>query len=450
MKDLSLYKKIYFVGIGGISMSTLALMMKAGGKEVLGYDRARSKETSMLEDHGVDIAYETVSPKLSGVDLAVYTAAVTPAHDILAEAAAKGIEIVPRAKLLGAIAAGYPVSIGVAGTHGKSTTSGMIARVFDLCPGKNPTFAVGAYLPFAGACYKIGGGDTFIFEADEYKDSFLSFRPTTAVILNIHHDHPDYFKNIGQSIASFGKYISHSQKALINAGCPNAKQAGENFTGAAYTFSVREKADFYAENLVMEGGFASYDAVYPGGRRQIRLSVPGEHNVENSLAAFAACFINGLRPDDIAAGIRAFTGVARRFEKVGTVGGAAIISDYAHHPDEITACLKTALQVAGRGRVVTVFQPHTYSRLQALFDAFVTSLSVSDILAVTDVYSAREQDKKGMDGRRFAESCGGVYCESLKDAAEFVKNTAREGDLVILMGAGDIYKVKDLLLGDET
>ncbi len=445
LKNLSLYKKIYFVGIGGISMSSLALIMRSRGKKVLGYDRAKSKETAMLESHGVDIAYDTENPKLDGVDLAVYTAAVAPSHPILAEAASRGIEIIPRAALLGAISEDYEISVGIAGTHGKSTTSGMTARIFDLASGHDPTYAVGAYLPFAKACYKIGSDSTFIFEADEYKDSFLSFRPTTSVILNVHHDHPDYFKNIEQIITSFGKYISHSKKAVVNLDCPNAVRAAKDYTGELFYFSVKEKTDFYAENLVMTRGYASYDIVYPGGRSKVNLAVPGDHNAANSLAAFAACFINGLKPEEIIAGISRFTGVARRFEKVGEINGAAVISDYAHHPDEITPTLKVARQVA-EGRVITVFQPHTFTRLKALFGEFVSSLAASDILAVTDVYSARETDDCGVSGKLLAESGCGVYCPRLADAAEFIKNTARKGDLVILMGAGDIYKVGDMLL----
>ncbi|MDD4125961.1 MAG: UDP-N-acetylmuramate--L-alanine ligase [Eubacteriales bacterium] len=444
MKSLSFYNKIYFVGIGGISMSSLALIMKSRGKAVLGYDRSRSKETAMLESHGIDIAYEIDNPKLDGVDLVVYTAAVTVNHGIITEAAERGIEIITRAMLLGAIAEGYAISVGIAGTHGKSTTSGMISRIFDLAPGRNPTYAVGAYLPFAGGCYKIGGDESFIFEADEYKDSFLSFKPTTAVVLNVHHDHPDYFKSIQQIISSFGKYISQSEKAVINLDCPNAVKAAENYKGKLYYFSVREKTDFYAENINIDGGYASYDIVYPGGRSRVRLSVPGEHNAANSAAAFAACYINGLTPEEIIKGIGAFTGVARRFEKVGEINGSTVINDYAHHPDEITACLKTAAQVA-KGRVITVFQPHTFSRLASLYDAFVASLSLSDIVAVTDVYSARETDDCGVSGRLLAENTHGVYCCGLDGAAEFIKSNAQKNDLVILMGAGDIYKVWELL-----
>lgn len=444
MKNLSLYKKIYFVGIGGISMSSLALIMRSRGKEVLGYDRSPSKETAMLEQKGVDVVYRTENPKLKGVDLVVYTAAVNTSHPIIVEALKKGIEVVPRASLLGAITADFEISIGVAGTHGKSTTSGLISRIFDVAPNHNPTFAVGAYLPFANACYKIGDDGTFVFEADEYKDSFLSFRPTTGVILNVHHDHTDYFKTIDQLISSFSRYISHSEKAVVNKDCPDAVKAAEGYTGELYYFSAKEKADFYAKNIKLTDGYAAYDIVYPGGEAQVTLAVPGEHNISNSVAAFTACYINGLSADDITKGISQFTGVARRFEKVGEINGATIISDYAHHPDEISACLKTA-KLTAKGRVITVFQPHTYTRLASMFDAFAASLSNSDIVAVTDVYSAREINTYGISGKQLADKINGYFVENLEGSVEFIKSTAQKDDMVILMGAGDIYKVGEML-----
>lgn len=444
MKNLSLYKKIYFVGIGGISMSSLALIMRSKGKAVLGYDRSMSKETAMLEEKGVDIVYETENPKLDDVDLVVYTAAVNLGHPIIVEALKKGIEVVPRASLLGAIVDDFEISIGVAGTHGKSTTSGLVSRIFDVAPGHNPTFAVGAYLPFAGACYKIGTDNTFVFEADEYKDSFLSFRPTTAVVLNIHKDHTDYFKDINQIISSFKKYLSSSKKAVVNKDCPGAVLAAEGYKGELYFFSTTGKADFYAENITFESGYPSYDLLYPGGKIRVKLSVPGEHNISNSVAAFAACFINGLKPEEIADGIGRFTGVARRFEKVGEINSAVVISDYAHHPDEINACLKTAKQVS-KGRVITVFQPHTYTRLSSLFDGFVSSLSNSDLVAVTEIYSARETNTCGVSGALLAEKVGGTYVENLEGGLEYIRKTAAKDDMVILMGAGDVYKIGEMI-----
>jgi len=444
MKKLFNYKKVYFVGIGGISMSSLALILKSWGKEVLGYDKNFSKETKNLEENEVEVSYSTSDPNLDGVDLLVYTAAVNLTHPIIAEAASRSVEIISRAELLGEIAKGYPVSIGVAGTHGKSTTSGMIAKIYDFIPGKNPTFAVGAHLPFASGCHKIGDGDTFIFEADEYKDSFLKFYPTTAVVLNVFRDHPDYFASLEQLIESFSKYISHSKKAIINLDSPGAVESAKSFGGEVFYFSTQNKADFYAADITCAGGYETFDLFYPGGDLKITLSVPGHHNVQNAVAAFAACFVNGLEPSDISSGLMSFTGVSRRFETIGNINGAVVISDYAHHPDEVTACLTTAKKIAP-GRVITVFQPHTFTRLKALFGDFVTSFSLSDLLAVTEVFSAREGYSCGVDGKTLAEKAGGVYCGDFNSAAEFIKSNARPGDFVVLMGAGDIYKVFDLL-----
>ncbi len=438
------YKKVYFAGIGGVSMSALALILRAKGIEVLGYDRSHSHETDILESHGVDVDYSEDSPKLEGVDLLVYTAALNTSHPVVAKAAELGIRCITRAVLLGAIIKEYGVSIGVAGTHGKSTTSGMISRIFDVTPGRDPSFAVGALLPFVNAYYKVGTDGTFIFEADEYKDSFLHFMPTTAVVLNVYHDHPDYFKDLDQVVRSFSEYISHSANAVLNADSEGAVRCAENYRGNAVWYSVKQKADYYAADVTTNKGYASYTLHYPQGEIRVSLSVPGMHNVSNSLAAFAACHINGLTPEEIVSGIAAFTGVSRRFERIGELNGAEAVSDYAHHPDEIAACLSTARQMTD-GRLITVFQPHTYSRLKELFPGFVRSLSLADIVAVTDVFSAREADTLGVSGELLAQACGGIYTGSFESAACFLRETARPGDLLIIMGAGDIYKVWDEL-----
>ncbi|MBO4501684.1 MAG: UDP-N-acetylmuramate--L-alanine ligase [Clostridia bacterium] len=438
------HKKVYFAGIGGVSMSALALILRARGIEVLGYDRSHSHETEILEEHGVDVDYSEDSPKLENVDLLVYTAALKLTHPVIQKALDLGIECISRAVMLGAIVKTYGISIGVAGTHGKSTTSGMISRIFDVTPGHDPSFAVGALLPFVNAYYKVGTDGTFVFEADEYKNSFLQFFPTTAVALNVCHDHPDFFKDLDAVVISFSEYISHSANAVLNLDSEGAVRCAEGYKGNAVWFSAARKADYYATDIKETKGYASYTLHYPQGEIRIELSVPGLHNVSNSLAAFAACHINGLTPEEIAAGIRSFTGVSRRFEHIGILNGADVISDYAHHPDEIAATLTTAKKVA-EGRVITVFQPHTYSRLAELYEGFKKSLCISDVVAVTDVFSARETDTLGVSGESLANACGGTYVPSFEAAAGFLKETARPGDLVIIMGAGDIYKVWDEL-----
>lgn len=439
-------KKVYFVGIGGVSMSALALILKSRGISVLGYDRSPSHETEILENHGVEISYTADSPKLENVDLLVYTAAVNESHPIVAEALKRGIPCICRSVLLGDIGDGYAVSIGVSGTHGKSTTSGMISKIYTDAPGHDPSFAVGALLPFINAYCRVGKDDTFIYEADEYKDSFLQFRPTTAVVLNVYHDHPDYYKDVGQVIRSFAKYISSAKNVVINLDCENTPGVIDNYKGNVFTFSAdgNEKADFYATDVDISTGYASYTLHHGGSTVAIKLSVPGLHNVANSLAAYAACFINGLEPEVIASGIASFCGVARRFEKFGTLNGATLISDYAHHPDEIRACLGSAKRIS-KNKVITVFQAHTYSRLKGLYDAFVESLGMSDVTAVTDVFAARETDDLGMSGEKLAHDIGGTYVPSFEAAAEFIRENACEGDLAVVMGAGDIYKVCDIL-----
>lgn len=443
-KNIEEYRNVYFVGIGGVSMSALALILKSKGIAVSGYDRSHSHETDILENHGVFITYDENSSLPADTDLCVYTAAVNTSHPIVSQAVTKSIECVTRAVLLGEIADCYGVSIGVAGTHGKSTTSGMISSIYNQAPDCDPSFAVGALLPFINAYYKVGTDGNFVFEADEYKDSFLHFRPTTSVVLNVCHDHPDYFKDLEQTVNSFRKYVSHSEKAVFCLDCEGSVQSSLGFEGQKYFYSVKQKADFYAENIRMLGGKGSFTLCYPDGKVNVSLSVPGEHNISNALAAFCACYINGLEVQAIVDGMENFKGISRRFEKIAEINGATVISDYSHHPDEISACLKTARQIA-RNRVITVFQPHTFSRLANLFEDFVSALSVSDICCVTDVFSARETDTRGVSGELLAQKLNGVYIPSFEAGAEFILTNASCGDVIVIMGAGDIYKIGEIL-----
>lgn len=448
----------YFVGIGGVSMSSLALILKNRGIAVSGYDLYHSANTEALEKAGISIDYTHALSKLSSVDTLVYTAAVTEkTAPELAFARQNGIRLVSRAQLLGAVTRSYRYSVGIAGTHGKSTTTGMLAQIF-LAHDPESSVIAGCHIPFIDASYKIGSSDRVVFEACEYKDSFLSMYPSLKVILNCKLDHVDYFKDIDQMKQSFRTYAEtpRSEDAgdnivLADKDCENTMDAVKGISPRVYTYSIRTDADFCAKNISMQNGYGVFDlyregsCVLPG----IRLSVPGLHNVSDAVAAAAAAFLTQIPPEAVRKGLESFCGVSRRFEKKGEYNGAVLVDDYAHHPDEITVTLKAA-QALDCQRILCVFQPHTYSRTKALLEDFAKALSNADKVYLAEIYPAREQNIYGVSSEDLAKKIpdARVYpdFESIADA---LRKDIRPGDLVITMGAGEAYKTADLLLQSD-
>lgn len=449
LDDLPVNGKIYFAGIGGISMSALAMILYNKGYDVCGYDRTATALTSEMEKKGIRIFYETKESNLDGVRCAIYSAALKSDNPEIIQIQRKGIPLYKRAELLGALAREYANSIGVAGTHGKSTTSGMLSYIFMHGQKYDPTVIVGAVLPNLNSTFRLGSDENFIFEADEYTDSFLNFFPHIAVVLNIKMDHTDYFPNYERYIQSFNKFINNTGKdgyAIVNKECEGCTRAAVEYPGTVITYSATgdETADFYAKNIVLKKGFASFD-VYKRGEYYMsaRLSVPGAHNVANALAAIACCDLCGVDKETIAGGLLDFKGVRRRFEYKGTFNGADVYDDYAHHPDEIRATLATAKNME-YDRVVCVFQPHTYSRLNDLFEDFASSFHDSDLAVFADVYSARENNIYGISSANLSERVGGSkYFDSFEKIKEYLKKEIRAGDLLIFMGAGNITELAE-------
>lgn len=438
-------KNIYFLGIGGISMSALALIMKKRGCNVAGYDAVRGSEVETLEREGVPVCCDPEEIQLDGFDAIVYTAALHETHPAMIKATASGLPIYSRASLLGAIAATYRHSVGVAGTHGKSTCSGMLSRICEEDGGS--TYIVGAVLPFVGSAYKLGNDDRIIFEACEYCDSFLEFHPSLAVVLNVHLDHTDYFSDEEAMISSFRKYISGSGSALINADDPNSVKAAAGTGKTIHTFSVSGNADFTAVHTVSEHGLPEFDILEDGkAAAHIKLAVPGIYNVYNAVAAYAAARLIGISPEKAMSGLNAFHGVKRRFELCeGINSPAAFYADYAHHPDELKATLAAARSVTS-GKVIAVFQPHTYSRLKSFFGEFAEALKAADVIIITDVYAARETCNCGVSGKLLADAINGaMYLPSFDSVADTLLKYASAGDTVMILGAGDIIRLVDIL-----
>ena len=455
--DLKNYKHVHCVGIGGIGLSGIAEILLSRGYRVSGSDMKESAVTEMLEKQGAQVFIGHHADNLGDTDLLVYSAAVSMENPELAEARRRGIPIITRAEALGAIMADYQISVAVSGTHGKTTTTSMVSLILEAA-NYSPTILVGGILNQFHGNVKVGSSEYFVTEACEYMDSFLSLRPWAEIILNIDSDHLDYFKDINHITESFEKFAEKvPANGLIVAfdSNPFVKSVTEDLPCRVITFGFNEASDYYAKGIKFnDEGMPSYDLYHKGEfLRRIELAVPGEHNVSNSLAAAATCLALGVDLDVIEKTLESFTGTKRRFDVIGkTESGVTVIDDYAHHPAEIRATLSAAKNLSHK-KTWCLFQPHTYTRTMALFDQFADAFADADVIILAEIYAAREKNiykmssKKLMDEIKIKHPDKDVYfLPDFASMAEFVCNNTSPGDIVITMGAGDIYKVGELIL----
>lgn len=442
---------IFFIGIGGITMSSFAHISHIRGYRVGGSDRTETELTDRLSECGIEIFYSHDASHIEGYDAVVYTVAVSPDNPEYKAALSRGIPCISRADFLGYLMTGYKRRVGISGMHGKSTCTSMCAMAFCDADG-DPTVVSGAELSAMGGAYRIGGHDNFVFEACEYMDSFLDFNPTIAVILNIEMDHVDYFHSMDQIRASFAKFASITMTgkdgyAVANADDYDVLRALGGYEGHLITFGVRSEADFTAENIKYPHGEADFD-IYKKGEFfcHVSLGVHGEHNVYNALATAATADLCGISRADIEKGLASFRGAKRRMEFKGTLNGADVYDDYGHHPTEVRTTLEGVSRM-GYDRLWCVFQSHTYSRTAELFDDFVRAFDAADRVIFADIYSARETDTLGVSGERLADAVGdkASYLGGLDNIAAHLKENLCKGDVLVVMGAGDIYKLFDKL-----
>ena len=446
---------VYFIGIGGINMSSLAHITHMRGFRTGGSDRCRTALTEKLFEAGIEINYEHNARNIDSYDAVVYTVAISPDNPEYLEAKRRGIPTISRADYLGYVMMGYKNRIGISGMHGKSTCTSMCAETF-MNAHADPTVLSGAELSSMGGAYRVGKEEHFIFEACEYMDSFLDFNPTVAVILNIEMDHVDYFHSIEQIKTSFSRFAAITGEcgyAVANGDDENVMAALSDYKGNLVTFGIKnEKCDFVAKNIVQNRGLYSFDVLCSGEYFcHISLSVSGYHNIYNALATVVSAKISGLSCEDIERGLASFCGATRRMEYKGELGGARVYDDYGHHPTEIYTTLCGAKALCGEGgRLLCAFQSHTYTRTKEFLNEFVSALSVADRVFSVDIYSARETDTLGVSAELIANMLGekkGRYCPSFEDTAKAICEEARDGDVVVVMGAGDIYKVFGYLDG---
>lgn len=449
---------IHFIGIGGISMSGLAEILLKEHFTVSGSDSRASDLTEQLEAHGARIFIgQRASNIEAGTGLVVYTAAIHEDNPEWKAAKEQGIPMLTRAEFLGQLMDNYAKSIAVSGTHGKTTTTSMIAHIL-LAADTDPTISVGGKLNAIGGNIRVGNSDVFLTEACEYTNSFLNFHPKYSIILNIEEDHLDFFKDINDIRNSFHRFAGNTSPdgvLILNGAIECPEEITADLKEKIVTFGFTGTEDYSARDFTYDSkGCASFTFLHEGSiRGRVSLNVPGAHNISNALAAIAFATEAGFSEDVIIRGLQAFGGTVRRFEYKGRLGNITVIDDYAHHPTEITATLAAAKNYP-HDRIVCVFQPHTYTRTKAFWDEFVSALAQADVVVLADVYAARETDTLGIRSEDLAAAIRAKGTESFYfpsfDAIEnFLLEKCMNNDLLITMGAGDVYKIGEHLLGNR-
>ena len=441
-------RRAHLVGIGGVSMSPLAEVLRGAGLLVTGSDMNESASVNHLRALGIPVTVGHFADNINGAELIIRTAAVHDDNPEIAAAHQADIPVFERAQAWGAIMRSYKNALCISGTHGKTTTTSMCTHII-MAAEQDPTVMIGGTLPLLGAGHRVGKGDTIILESCEYCNSFLSFFPTVAVILNIEADHLDFFRDledVEHSFRAFADLVPEDGMIVANAEDENTMHTLTGVSRPMLTFGV-DKGDLHTANLTWNKGLPTFDIICHGELyAHVAMSVPGEHNLKNALAAAASAYALGVPAHAVEQGLATFRGAGRRFEYKGTFNGAEIYDDYAHHPGELKALLDTS-KTLGYKRIICAFQPHTYTRTNALFDDFVDVLKQTDVALLAEIYAAREQNTIGISSNDLArEIPGSKYFATLPELTTHLKEIAQPGDLILTVGAGDIYKAGEDLV----
>ena len=437
------------IGIGGVSMCPLAEVLAGMGLQVQGSDMSESDTVRQLRAQGIPVAVGHSAENLKDCALVIRTAAIHDDNPEIAGAIARGIPVYERAQAWGAIMQHYQNAVCISGTHGKTTTTSMITTALELA-GRDPSAVIGGKLPLINGYGKAGKGDDIVIEACEFAETFLKLTPYLSVVLNIDNDHLDYYGSMGELKFAFKRFALMTQFMIFaNADDKNTMDVMYTLDRRVRTFAIDNHGDYRAVNVnEYKPGFFEFDLKEwnTTDTTRIRLSVPGRHNIYNALAMCAVCRFVGLSAEQCAEAALNFKGAGRRFEVYGECNGALVIDDYAHHPTELRATLTTAKEM-GYKRLIAVHQPFTYSRTKMLFNDFVDVLKIPDITVLTPIMGSREPNDPTITSAKLAAQIpGSVLVNSLEEAAEWVKQNAREGDLVITLGCGDIYKASKMMV----
>ena len=435
---------VHLVGIGGVSMRPLGLVLKGMGMIVTGSDMNSSVSTDELIEQGIPVSIGHSAENILGAECIIRTAAAHNDNPEIAAARAAGIPVFERAQAWGEIMRSYKNAVCISGTHGKTTTTSMMTHIL-MEAGADPTVMIGGYLPLLHAGHRVGKGDTIVLESCEYCDSFLNFYPTLAVVLNVEADHLDYFHDLADVQNSFHKFALLATSGVIaNGDDPHTVEA---MAGVDHiTFGLKEGNRITAANMCPD--WRHFDVVCDGEFYcHLDMGVLGRHNALNALAAAGAAWVMGIPGEAVSRGLKSFHGAGRRMEYKGSFHGADVYDDYAHHPDEVAATIASIRASMPDKRIVLAFQPHTYTRTKALFEDFVRELQKADVLILAEIYAARERNTIGISSADVAERIpGSIYCETLPEVTAYLKDHVQPGDIVLTMGAGDIFRAGEALL----
>lgn len=448
-KILKEVKKIHFIGIGGSGMCPIAEILHSWGYEISGSDNNDGDNITKLRDLGMNVILGQKPENLVGAELIVYTDAILKDNPELVAAKNGSVPCFERAAIFGAITRMYSDCIAVCGTHGKTTVTAMLSQVL-IQAQKDPTCLIGGRLPLIESHGRAGKSDIFVCEACEYKNHYHELSPDTAILLNVDEDHLEFFGNLDNIKSSFGKFCSLCSKTVIyNANDKNTVDTVTDINVKKISFGYSESCTYSPANIIYNrGAFAEFDVISSGKKiAHLKLNIPGTHNILNSLAAFAAAVNVGCSYEECEKGIGAFSGAGRRFEILGEAKGITIADDYAHHPEELRVTLEAVMKM-GYKTVWAVHQPFTYSRTKILFDDFVKVLQIPDRCVMTEIMGSREVNTYGIYTKDLAEKIpGSVWFNTFEEVCDYVLDNATEGDIIITLGCGDIYKAAKMMLG---
>ena len=435
---------VHLVGIGGVSMRPLGLVLKGMGLYITGSDMNASVSTEELVSKGIPVAIGHCAENIEGAVCIIRTAAAHNDNPEIAAARSNGIPVFERAEAWGVIMQAYRNAICISGTHGKTTTTSMVTHIL-MDAQWDPTVMIGGDLPLLHAGHRVGEGDTIVLESCEYCDSFLNFFPTLAVILNIEADHLDYFKDLADIQKSFRAFAGLSSGGVLANG--DDPHVAQTLLGMEYvTFGLGEGNRVRGVNMCPD--WRTFDVLCDGQFYcHLELEVLGRHNAMNALAAAGAAWMLGIPGDHVTHGLKNFHGARRRLEYKGDYRGARVYDDYAHHPDELAATVDAVRTMHDCRRLVLAFQPHTYTRTKALFEDFVRQLRRPDVVVLAEIYAARERNTVGISSKDLVEQIpGSIYCATLPEVTECLAKLAQPGDVILTVGAGDIYRAGEALL----
>lgn len=444
-------KHIHCIGIGGSGMFPLVQILHGRGYIITGSDNNESDIVNMERAMGIEVMMGQRAENIAGADLILYSAAIMDTNPELIAARESGLPLWERARMLGAVSSWYSDALGVCGTHGKTTTTAMIVQILYMA-GLDPSAVIGGKLRTIGGYGRSGKTQRFVYEACEFKDTFLSTHPDIALVLNIDNDHMEYFHTVENAMKSYTKFAEKAHTVLYNGSDEKTCRAMAEVTGEGRTFLTfgwEEKNDYYPANIRHLGGLDRRFTLMFRGKplTEIHLQVPGDHNILNAVAAAAGAMQLGASPEQAAAGLTAFTGAGRRFEVLGkTHNGATVADDYAHHPAELRATLTAAKELDFK-RVWAVFQPFTFSRTYLLLEDFVSALSIADRVVLSPIMGSREVNTYHITSEDLGSKIKDCVClPSFEAMADYIDRYAEAGDLILTLGCGDVYKCARMIL----